>query len=206
VQDFVAHPDLAIAQPEPLLSQLQLFFLQRVQTLLQDDLGIDYDLVNAVLGEEDAAYTQRALTDLLDVRDRATFLQEIRAEGTLNRIYETVNRASRLAAQGDLDRDTLDPDGAIAPEHFQQPSETAFYESLQALLPETQAAQRDRDYRRLVTGLEAVAPVVSRFFDGPDSVLVMDKDPAIKQNRLYLLGLLRNHARVLADFGAIVKG
>jgi len=35
---------------------------------------------------------------------------------------------------------------------------------------------------------------------------VMDKDPAIQQNRLNLLALLRNHARVLADFGAIVKG
>ncbi|MEN9567613.1 MAG: hypothetical protein RLZZ69_2809, partial [Cyanobacteriota bacterium] len=27
-----------------------------------------------------------------------------------------------------------------------------------------------------------------------------------KRNRLNLLALLRNHARVLADFGAIVKG
>jgi glycyl-tRNA synthetase beta chain len=48
--------------------------------------------------------------------------------------------------------------------------------------------------------------VVSRFFDGPDSVLVMAEEPAVQQNRLNLLGLLRNHARVLADFGAIVKG
>ena len=47
--------------------------------------------------------------------------------------------------------------------------------------------------------------MVSRFFDGPDSVLVMDEDPKIRTNRLNLLGLLRNHARVLADFGAIVK-
>jgi glycyl-tRNA synthetase beta chain len=35
--------------------------------------------------------------------------------------------------------------------------------------------------------------------------LVMDSDPTIKQNRLNLLGVLRNHARALADFGAIVK-
>ena len=34
----------------------------------------------------------------------------------------------------------------------------------------------------------------------------MDEDPKIRTNRLNLLGLLRNHARVLADFfGAIVK-
>jgi glycyl-tRNA synthetase beta chain len=35
--------------------------------------------------------------------------------------------------------------------------------------------------------------------------MVMDDNPAIKTNRLNLLGLVRNHARVLADFGAIVK-
>jgi len=206
VADFVQNPTLTVDSPEPLRSHLQDFFLQRVQTLLQDDQGIDYDLVNAVLGENDPAYTQRALEDLLDVRDRATFLQQIRQDGTLNHLYETVNRASRLAAQGTLATDVLDPAAVINPAQFQQDSETAFYTALQSLLPETEAAQRDRDYQKLVAGLVAAAPVVSRFFDGPDSVLVMDKDPAIQQNRLNLLGLLRNHARVLADFGAIVKG
>lgn len=205
VSDFVQNPDLTVDSAEPLRSQLQDFFLQRVQTLLQDDVGIDYDLVNAVLGDQDPAYTQRALTDLLDVRDRACFLQQIRQNQTLDGIYATVNRASRLAAQGDLDTATLDPTAVVDPALFQQSSETAFYAALQALLPETKAAQRDRDYQKLVTGLEAAAPIVSGFFDGPDSVLVMDKDAAIKQNRLNLLGLLRNHARVLADFGAIVS-
>ncbi|MEO0984181.1 MAG: glycine--tRNA ligase subunit beta [Cyanobacteria bacterium J06639_14] len=206
VANFVQNPDLSVATAEPLRSQLQEFFLQRVQTLLQDDLGIDYDLVNAVLGENDPAYMQRAMTDLLDVRDRATFLQQIRQDGTLDSIYETVNRASRLAAQGDLDTAVLDPTPVIDPDRFQQTSETAFLAALQSLLPQTEAARRDRDYRKLLIGLEATAPVVSQFFDGPESVLVMDKDPAVKQNRLNLLGLLRNHARVLADFGAIVKG
>jgi hypothetical protein len=40
---------------------------------------------------------------------------------------------------------------------------------------------------------------------GENSVMVMDDNPAIKTNRLNLLGLVRNHARVLADFGSIVK-
>jgi glycyl-tRNA synthetase beta chain len=206
VNTFVDNPDLTVDKAEPLRSQLQDFFLQRVQTLLQDDLGIDYDLVNAVLGENDPTYTQRALTDLLDVRDRATYLQSIRQDGTLGKIYETVNRAARLAAQGELDTAALDPAQVVDMERFQQDSERAFYEVLQALLPQTQTAQRDRDYQQLIAGLENAAPVVSRFFDGPDSVMVMDKDPAIQQNRLNLLGLLRNHARVLADFGAVVKG
>ncbi|MEM6434002.1 MAG: glycine--tRNA ligase subunit beta [Cyanobacteria bacterium P01_D01_bin.115] len=206
VAAFVQNPELTVEQAEPLRSQLQDFFKQRVQTLLQDELTIDYDLVNAVVGDDDPAYTQRALSDLLDTRDRAVFLQSLRQDGTLARIYETVNRAARLAAQGDLAASVLDPTTVVDPTRFQQESERAFLAALQALLPQTVAAQRDRDYRQLVSGLEAAAPIVSRFFDGPDSVLVMDKDAAIQQNRLNLLGLLHNHARVLAEFGAIVKG
>jgi glycyl-tRNA synthetase beta chain len=48
--------------------------------------------------------------------------------------------------------------------------------------------------------------VVADFFDGENSVLVMAEKEPVRRNRLNLLGLLRNHARVLADFGAIVKG
>jgi glycyl-tRNA synthetase beta chain len=188
-----------------LINTLREFFLQRIRTLLQDEKQIDYDLVNAVLGENDPEYTERALTDLLDVRDRSLYLQKIRKDGTLDKIYETVNRSTRLAAQGNLDFQTLEPQTLIKPELFQKKSESAFYNALLELVPQTQAAQQNRDYQLLVTALTKIAPTVGTFFDGEDSVLVMDENPDIKQNRLNLLGLLRNNARVLADFGAIVK-
>jgi glycyl-tRNA synthetase beta chain len=194
------HKDLA-----PLNTALQEFFLQRIRTLLQEEKQIDYDLVNAVLGENDPEYTDRALQDLLDVRDRSLYLQQIRQDGTLDKIYETVNRSTRLAAQGDLDTKQLDPSTVVNPQLFQKSSESAFYEALVKLVPQTQAAQQSRNYQLLVAGLVEIAPTVSNFFDGADSVLVIDPNPEIKRNRLNLLGLLRNHARVLADFGAIVK-
>lgn len=189
----------------PLITALNEFFLQRIRTLLQEEKQIDYDLVNAVLGENDPEYTERALQDLLDVRDRALYLQQIRRDGTLDKIYETVNRSTRLAAQGDLDTQQLDPTSVVRPELFQKPSESDFYDALVKLVPQTQAAQESRNYQLLVAGLVEIAPTVSNFFDGADSVLVIDPDPEIKRNRLNILGLLRNHARVLADFGAIVK-
>ncbi|QCS48277.1 glycine--tRNA ligase subunit beta [Picosynechococcus sp. PCC 11901] len=199
-KDFVtAHPD----KTSP-LEALQSFFIQRIQTLLQDEKGIDYDLVNAVLGD-DTEYTERALTDLLDVGDRAAFLQNIRDDGQLAKIYATVNRSAKLAAKGNLSTDSLDPTGVINPEKFAQNSERDLYTGLVELVPTTEAARTERDYQKLIDGLAALAPTVERFFDGEDSVLVMAEDPAVRENRLNLLGLLRNHARVLADFGAIVK-
>jgi glycyl-tRNA synthetase beta chain len=200
--DFVA---IHNKNQEGLVTSLQEFFLQRIRTLLQEEKQIDYDLVNAVLGENDPEYTQRALQDLLDVRDRALFLQKIRTDGTLDKIYETVNRSTRLAAQGDLHTKQLDPTTIVQPELFQKSCETAFYDALLELVPQTQAAQKSRNYQQLVAALEKIAPTVSNFFDGPESVLVIDPNPDIKRNRLNLLGLLRNHARVLADFGAVVK-
>ena len=199
--DFVAtHPDKASP-----VGSLEEFFLQRIRTLLQEERNIDYDLVNAVLGENDAEYTQRALKDLLDVRDRALFLQEIRNNGKLDEIYETVNRSARLAAQGDLDTQQLEPTAVVRKELFQKPSEQGFYDAIVDLVPQTQASQETRNYQQLVDALAKIAPTVSTFFDGSESVLVMDPDLEIRRNRLNLLGLLRNHARVLADFGVIVK-
>ncbi|MEO0769151.1 MAG: glycine--tRNA ligase subunit beta, partial [Cyanobacteria bacterium J06649_4] len=202
VQNFSAQrPETDTAE---LTGQLTDFFAQRVRTLLQDGLSIDYDLVNAVFGQ-DADYQARALSDLLDVRDRATFLQSIRDDGRLATIYETVNRAAKLASKGDLPTDVLAPSGIVDPALFEQPSEQAFYDSLQTLLPQTQAAQAERDYGKLISGLEQAAPTVANFFDGDTSVMVMAGDAAIQKNRLNLLGLLRNHARILADFREIVK-
>jgi len=188
-----------------LLSQLSDFFLQRIRTLLQEEKHVDYDLVNAVLGENDPEYTERALRDLLDALERALFLQQIRNDNTLDMIYETVNRSTRLAAQGDLDKIELEPKKAVKPELFQKSSEQAFYDAVVQLVPQTQLSKQTRNYQQLVDSLTEIAPTVSNFFDGPESVLVMDSDPEIKRNRLSLLGLLRNHARVLADFGAIVN-
>lgn len=194
------HPDYG-SPLEALIS----FFVQRSRTLLQDELGIDYDLINAVLGEEDPEYHSRALQDLLDLRDRAQFIQHLRHSRNLDLLYETVNRSTRLASKGKLATDLLNPQEVIQPDLFEQESERVLYTALCELVPQTEQAQAERDYQRLVDGLAAISPAVTRFFDGEDSVLVMAEDPAIQTNRLNLLGLIRNHARVLGDFGAIVK-
>ncbi len=201
-----AHEFLASHQDqESPVNALQEFFRQRIRTLLQDEKNLDYDLVNAILGEDDEEYTARALEDILDARDRALFLQEIRQNNQLHNIYETVNRSTRLAVQGELDTQQLDPQEVVNCELFESPTEEAFYNALVALVPQTESALENRNYQLLVDGLSEIVPTVSEFFDGENSVLVMAEDENIKRNRLNLLGLLRNHARVLADFGAIVK-
>ncbi|MBE9028756.1 glycine--tRNA ligase subunit beta [filamentous cyanobacterium LEGE 11480] len=199
VSGFAAqHSDVMKLKPDELLQQLKDFFLARVQTALKDDKSIDYDLINSVVGENDAEYADRALRDLLSVRDRAEFLQTIRNDGRLEPIYAVVNRASKLATKGDLDTQARDVKACVKPDLFQKNSEKALFDAVVNL-------KSDGDMDDLVAALSAIAPALTNFFDGDDSVLVMDPDANIKQNRLNLLGVLRNHARVLADFSAIVK-
>jgi glycyl-tRNA synthetase beta chain len=201
-EDFVtSHPDKASP-----LEALKAFFLQRLQTLLQDEQGIDYDLVNAVLGDDNTGYGDRLLTDLQDGKERAQYLQELRDNRHLEAIYPTINRSAKLASKGTLPTDQLDPRPVIQAAQLVQDSEKAVYQALLALYPKAVEVQESRNYEALVNALHELAPTVEDFFDGPDSVLVMAENGQLRQNRLNLLGLIRNYALILGDFGAIVKG
>ncbi|MCS6783170.1 MAG: glycine--tRNA ligase subunit beta [Gloeomargarita sp. SKYBB_i_bin120] len=184
--------------------QWRLLLGQRLHTLLQEK-GLDYDLINALLDPDQPSRMHRTLTNIADFFRRADWLKELRQNGTLQAIYTTVNRASRLASQGDLPTDVLDADAVIDPQLFRQPIEQELYQQICHLLTQARQTLATGHYDQLVQGLQAIAPVLARFFDGPESVLVMDEDPRIRQNRLRLLGLIRNSALVLADFSQIVK-
>jgi glycyl-tRNA synthetase beta chain len=52
----------------------------------------------------------------------------------------------------------------------------------------------------LAQRLKESSSVLSAFFDGSDSVMVMCDDQSRQKNRLNLLGVLRNQAELLAQF------
>lgn len=173
-------------------SSLEKWFEQRARTLLQDQ-GIDYDLVDAVFGVEDPEYSLEALRDLSHSRDRALFLQTARNDNSLNAALEVVNRATRLASQGNLDSHTTDLAKVVCLESLKLPAEQNLYQVIKAI-PE------HASFDELWRDLQAIAPVLAEFFD---QVMVMDEDLKLRQSRLDLLGILRNHSRRLADFSAI---
>ncbi|MBM5798317.1 MAG: glycine--tRNA ligase subunit beta, partial [Cyanobacteria bacterium K_Offshore_0m_m2_072] len=142
------------------------------------------------------------LRDPLDARQRADLLQALRRSGELAAVQAVVTRAARLAAKGELPTEVLAVDEVVDPALFEQPSEAAMLAVLQSLQPIASGTANDR-YRALAQGLMAGAETLSAFFDGHQSVMVMADDPAVRRNRLNLLGVLRNQASVLADFSRI---
>ena len=58
------------------------------------------------------------------------------------------------------------------------------------------------DYKTLAEELMNITPAIDKFFE---DVLVMDKDEAVKTNRINLLGQLKQKFERIADFSKIVR-
>jgi len=185
--------------PTALAAELGEFLRQRLVSLLEEE-GLPVDLVQAVAGEGVAL--TRVLADPADARQRAKLLVALRANGQLAAVQAVVTRAARLAAKGDLAADVLSPLGVVSPDLFEKSSEAAMLTVLQELEPIASGKGTER-YQALADGLAQGASALAAFFDGDQSVLVMVEDPALRRNRLNLLGLLRNQASVLAEFERI---
>ena len=172
---------------------------QRVQSLLEE-VGTDADLVQAVAG--DSVPLERLLRDPADARERADLLMQLRASGDLAAVQAVVTRAARLAEKGDLSATVLSAAGVVNAALFEKSSEAGMLQVIDQLEPVATATGADR-YSQLAQGLIAGTAALAAFFDGDQSVMVMADDPAIRTNRLNLLGVLRNQASVLADFSRI---
>ncbi|MDX2270801.1 MAG: glycine--tRNA ligase subunit beta [Cyanobacteriota bacterium] len=190
----------AATQPDT-LRLLGEFLVQRMQTLMQEEHGLDADVVKAVIGEPGSDLAERALHQPVAALQQAKFLQQLRQSGRLQQLYPTLNRVSRLAAQGQLDAQVRDPAAVIKPQILKDPAEKALWQACQAVAQAAAQAEQQQDFQLLVTALQKATPTIDQFFE---AVLVMDPDPNIKDNRLNLLGILRNNARLLGDFSAIV--
>ena len=185
--------------PIALAADLGEFLRQRLVSLLEEE-GLPTDLVQAVAGE--GVSVTRVLADPAEARQRAELLVALRANGQLAAVQAVVTRAARLAAKGDLAANVLSPQGVVSPDLFEQPSETAMMAVLENLEP-IASGQGSERYQALADGLTRGAAALAAFFDGDQSVMVMVDDPAVRRNRLNLLGLLRNQASVLAEFERI---
>jgi len=58
------------------------------------------------------------------------------------------------------------------------------------------------DYKNLFNELVSISDKIEKFFE---DVLVMDKDEAVKNNRINLLGQIKEKFEKIADFSKIVK-
>lgn len=182
-----------IAKDADLLS----FFHDRLKVMLRDQ-GARHDLVDAVLGEgasnsDDLLLITRrveALGRFLDSEDGANLLAGYRRAANILKIEEKKDGEGAFAGAPDLQ--LIAAAGLI--------EEKALAVALSQATPKAEAAVAAEDYEGAMAALAELRPAVDAFFD---KVTVNDPDPALRANRLKLLGQLREATRAVADFSRI---
>ena len=174
------------AKSGELLAQLQEFFVQRVKNMMSDQ-GIRYDVIDAVLNE-------KANDDIVDLFVRAKALAEYVETPEAAESIQAFTRVANLCkkAEGEtIIRENL----------FVETAEKELYEAICRLQKETIPALVAYNYAEVLKLMNEVSAPVNKFFD---TVMVMDKDENVKNNRLALLVQVKETASMVGDLSAIV--
>lgn len=169
-----------------LVPQILEFFKLRLKNMMIDQ-GIRYDVVDAVLAEERA-------DDLLDIYERC---QALNAYITLPEAEEVIQASTRVC---NLCK-KIDTEVAISSALFADPAEQELYDVLNRLNKELIPLIVTYDYAGALKLAKQVVEPVNKFFE---SVMVMDDNVDVKNNRLALLLQAKEVTNAVGDLSYIV--
>jgi glycyl-tRNA synthetase beta chain len=153
-----------------------------------------------------AWYTDKASTDVIeaclaswpastlgDLDARLVAVQRFRSSADYTVLATAFKRAFNIAKEISV--------GSVNVKLLSEPAEAALAQAYEALQPRLQQALSLRAYdRALSLAAEGLRQPIDRFFD---EVFVMDDNPAIRANRLQLLGNIVHTLTHIADFRAL---
>jgi glycyl-tRNA synthetase len=156
------------------------YIAQRLRGMLLDE-GLRYDVVDAVLAErkDDPYLAQQTAAALNEWVQREDWMDLLNAYARCVRIVR--DEGERYA---------------VDPERFTEPASQALYRALSKV----RAALSDGPgIDDLLRAIQSLVPAINTFFD---EVLVMDPDPALRENRL---GLVQEVASLTAGVADLSK-
>lgn len=169
---------------EEVASQIVEFFVERVKNLFKD-LGIRYDVIDAVLNNN--------LNDISDIHTRALELNRWLQKDELVEMLTAFNRVSTLAEKATTD--------VVKEELLKEDAEVKLYNSFKEIKANVESLLADKKYNEALDAFATLRPLVDNLFD---NVMVMDKDEAIKENRLGLLKQIYSTMLTICDLSKIV--
>ena len=157
---------VASEKQEELLGQLENFFILRLKNILLEQ-GMPYQVVDIVLSQETVTV---ALAEGLGQALTANRLDENEPlMQAYTRIFNMVKDVTFTGVNESL---------------LKEDSEKALYKAALPVYTTNRNALEAGDYVKAVSLAESLVPYIETFFE---HVMVMDKDEAVKQNRLQLL-------------------
>lgn len=174
-----------LSEPEKVRENLLRFFRQRIVKLLTGK-GLPYDVVDAVLetGLDHPADLERRAEAIRDFRESESF------EKLVLGLKRVMNILKGVDISGEADRSL-----------FREEEETGLCDTVESIRDKYEKALESADYRCAMEMLLELRGPIDAFFD---KVLVMDKDEAIRANRIALLGGTAHLFHSLADLSKVV--
>ena len=189
--------DRAIASQAMLGIELSRFFIDRLKVMLRDG-GARHDLVDAIV-EAAKDSEGRVDDDLVRIVRRVEALAAFLATDDGANLLAGYKRASNIL-RAEEKKGPL-PTGMVQTGLLNQPeAETTLAFAVGAARTAVEAALETEDFAAAMTALARLRAPVDRFFD---DVLVNSDIPAERENRLKLLGQVRDVMGQVADFGQI---
>ncbi len=180
---------------EKVLNDLIEFTNQRILSHL-DELSIEKDLIKATFFVDSLA--ERKIMNIIDLKNRIKTINHLKEKTNFNEIQKVISRVSKLADNGNLKKTTISYKDYINPELFEKECEIKVFEFIKKL--EEITSTSDWDYIKLFNLFETNTDNLNELFDNDNGVLIMAENPQTRNNRLNLLGLVRNYSLKLADF------
>ena len=182
-------------EKEKILNDLIEFTVQRIISHLEE-LAFGKDLIKAICFSENLA--EQKTINIFDFKKRLRAIEDFRDKTNFDEIQKVISRVSKLASKGNLKRTILSSKGIVNNELFEKECEFKVFEFIQNL--ELLFSSPNWDYLKLFSLFEKNAKNLEELFDNDQGVLVMAEDIKIRNNRLNLLGLVRNYSLRIADF------
>ena len=168
-----------------IIAQIFSFLKQRVKNIFLEE-GIRYDIINAVLKVENNG-------DLVDIKNRIKAIEEFYNEPSFRKVINSSNRVSNLSKNS--------PEIDLKESLLKEKAEFNLYQQYNGIHPRIKKYVDQRKYKKVLKLLESLGEPIDEFFD---QVLVMDKDPEIRNNRIALLKKIGALFNQVADLSEIV--
>ncbi len=176
------------ASPSPVLAFLE----ERARHLFREGKGFAYDEVNAVFAA--------GWDDLVDVGARLAALRALRPTPDFEPVAAAFKRIRNILEQaGGPDRSGSPVDNNLV----EAGAERELYDRLLKVGPRVAEFRERHRYPEALRQIATLRPQVDRYFD---TVLVMAKDEAVRENRLALLAHLLKEFSTVADFSELAVG
>ncbi len=177
------------------LNDLIEFTNQRILSHL-DELLIDKDIIRATFSNY--FLDEKKIINIIDLKNRINTIDRLRENENFFKVQKVISRVCKLADNGSLSKNLLLYSDYINPELFEKECEKKVFEFIKKL--EGLISSSTWDYFKLFNMFENNANILNELFDNDKGVLVMAHNSEIRNNRLNLLGLVRNYSLKIADF------